>query len=113
VRATAEKVKTAFEVSYTVAAKADLVRMFDLLLDRARTVDELELAQRAIDAIRREVEERISRTPLVYRKATVSPFQRELIVPIGASGYIELFEIEGNSIVNILAVRHQLEDDDH
>ena len=40
-----------------------------------------------------------------------NPFLRELLIPFGAAGYVALFEIEANSIVSILAVRHQREDD--
>jgi plasmid stabilization system protein ParE len=106
-------VKKVFEVSYTPAARDDLDRLFDSLLNRASTLEDLDLAQRAVDAIRFEIEERLSRTPLVYRKAAISPFVRELIVPFGAAGYVVQFEIEGTAVVNILAVRHQLEDDYH
>ncbi len=66
-----------------------------------------------MDAIRFEIEERLTRTPLVYRKASDNPFVRELIVAFGASGYVVQYEIEGVAIVNILAVRHQREDDYH
>lgn len=55
----------------------------------------------------------LSRTPFIYRKAGTSPFLRELVIPFGRSGYAALFEIEDHSTVTILAVRHQLEDDDH
>lgn len=37
--------------------------------------------------------------------------QRELIIPFGASGYVTLYEIERESPVVILAVRHQIEAD--
>ncbi len=40
-------------------------------------------------------------------------FLRELIVPFGCSGYVALFEIEDESNVTVVAVRHQLEDDYH
>jgi hypothetical protein len=36
-----------------------------------------------------------------------------LIIPFGRSGYVALFEIENNSTVAAVAVRHQLEDDYH
>ena len=39
------------------------------------------------------------------------PFMRELIIPIGTSGYVALVEIESNTTVTILAVRHQREED--
>ena len=38
---------------------------------------------------------------------------RELIIPFGRAGYVALFEIENESIVAVVAVRHQLEDEYH
>jgi plasmid stabilization system protein ParE len=52
-------------------------------------------------------------SPFTCRKAGNSPFLRELIIPFGRSGYVALFEIENNSTVAVVAVRHQLEDDYH
>ena len=46
-------------------------------------------------------------------RSRYSAFVRELIIPFGNAGYVALFEIEGATTVNILAVRHQLEDDYH
>ena len=102
-----------FEVRYTETARTDLLRLFDFLLDRAQTVEDFDAAQDAIDAIRSEVEGQLSRSPFIYRKVGQSPFRRELIIPFRASGYVVLYEIEGRSLVNIVAVRHQLEDDYH
>ncbi|MBI4190819.1 MAG: type II toxin-antitoxin system RelE/ParE family toxin [Betaproteobacteria bacterium] len=39
------------------------------------------------------------------------PFLRELIIPVGSGGYVAMFEIEPGTTVNILAVRHQREED--
>jgi plasmid stabilization system protein ParE len=100
-------------VNYTLAARDHLDRLFDFLLDRAKVPADLKLAQRAIDALRVEIEERLSRTPLVYRKAGESPFARELIVAFGASGYVVQYDIAGYDVVNIPAVRHQREEDYH
>ena len=102
-----------FSVRYTAAAREDLLRLFDFLLERAQTVAEFDAAQGVIDALRTAVQGHLSRTPFIYRKAGNSPFLRELIVPFGNSGYVALYEIEGGDTVNILAVRHQLEDDYH
>jgi hypothetical protein len=52
-------------------------------------------------------------SPFTCRKAGDSPFLRELIIPFGRPGYVALFEIENNSTVAVVAVRHQLEDDYH
>ncbi len=100
-----------FEVRYTNDARDDLLRLFDFLLDRAKTVEDFDDAQLAIDAITIGVEGHLTRSPFIYRKVGESPFRRELIIPFRASGYVELYEIEDRSTVNVLAVRHQIEDD--
>jgi hypothetical protein len=52
--------------------------------------------------------------PFTCRKADPDdPFLRELLVSYGTSGYVALYEIEGDHTVTILAVRHQREDDYH
>lgn len=101
-----------FSVRYSGVARGDLIRLYEYLLERAKTVDDLELAQRALDAITDGVD-RLAVSPFVYRKAGASPFLRELLIPFGAAGCVALFEIEDASTVTILAMRHQLEDDYH
>jgi plasmid stabilization system protein ParE len=103
----------AFKVRVTAGARDDLLRLFDFLLDHARTVDDFDAARETIDAIESAAKERLARSPFLYRKAQQSPFLRELIVPFRASGYVVLYDIDEESAVNILAVRHQLEDDYH
>ncbi len=100
-----------FEVRYTDAAREDLLRLFDFMLDRAETIDDFDAAQAAIDAIRAAIEGHLSKTPFIYRKAGDSPFLRELIIPFQSAGYVALYEIVDGGIVNVVAVRHQLEDD--
>ena len=102
-----------FEVRYSDPARDDLLRLFDFLLEQARTAEDLDAAQAAIDAIRDAVERNLSRSPFVYRKAADSPFLRELLISFGGTGYVALYEIEDASHVMVLAVRHQLEDDYH
>ena len=102
-----------FEVRYTAAAREDVLRLFEFLLERAQTLEDFDAAQAAIDALRNAVQNHLSRTPFIYRKAGDNAFVRELIIPFGNTGYVALFEIEGAATVNILAVRHQLEDDYH
>ena len=82
------------------------------MLDRASTVEDLDVAERALSAITSAVDS-LGRSPFIYRKAGQSPFLRELLIPFGHSGYVALFEIEDSTTVTILAVRHQLEDDYH
>lgn len=101
-----------FAVRYSAGARDDLVRLYDFLLERASTVEDLDVAERALGAITSAVDS-LSRSPFIYRKAGQSPFLRELLIPFGHSGYVALFEIENASTVTILAVRHQLEDDYH
>ena len=102
-----------FEVLYSDSARADLIRLFDFLLDQAKTSEDFESAQVAIDVLRDTVERSLSRAPFVYRKAGNSPFLRELVIPFGGAGYVALYEIKDASHVMVLAVRHQLEDDYH
>ena len=101
-----------FAVRYSAGARDDLIRLYQHLLDRASTVEDLEVAERALNAITMAVDS-LARSPFIYRKAGQSPFVRELLIPFGHSGYVALFEIEDASTVTILAVRHQLEDDYH
>ena len=96
-----------FEGRYTQGAREDLLRLFDFLLDRAQTAEDFDDAQLAVNAIQASVQGQLSRTPFIYRKAGASPFLRELVIPFRAGGYVVLYEIEGGSMVNILAVRHQ------
>jgi plasmid stabilization system protein ParE len=103
-----------FEVRFTDAAREDLERLFDFLIERASSGEDLELAQRAIDAIRDAVTGHLAHTPYSFRKAGSSSLRRELIIPFGSSGYVALYEIEPEKErVVVLAVRHQLEDDYH
>ena len=101
-----------FVVRYSASARDDLKRLYEYLLDRATTVEDLDLAERALGTIIGSVDS-LGRSPFIYRKAGSSPFLRELLIPFGNSGYVALFEIEDASTVTILAVRNQLEDDYH
>ncbi|MEO5658595.1 MAG: type II toxin-antitoxin system RelE/ParE family toxin [Polaromonas sp.] len=102
-----------FHVNYTDTARDDLLRLFDFLLGHAQTIDDFNDAQLAIDTIASEAERHLGRTPFIFRKVGKSPFLRELIIPFGNSGYVALYEIENGETINILAVRHQMEDDYH
>jgi plasmid stabilization system protein ParE len=103
-----------FRVRLTRDAEADLERLFDFLLDRELSRDggDLSLPEQAIAALRSGIAT-LKTSPFTCRKAGQSPFLRELIVPFGRSGYVALFEIEGETDVAVLAVRHQREDDYH
>ncbi len=105
-----------FKVSYTDEARADLLRLFDYLLDQAQTAEDFDAAQEALDIIRSEIEVHLTRSPFIFRKADCvpsNPFLRELLIPFRRGGYVALYEIDGGERINILAIRHQLEDDYH
>ena len=102
-----------FDVRFSAAADEDLERLFDFLLNRAETVEDLDLAQVAIDAIRSVALNQLAVTPYSFRKTGKSPTRRELIIPFGATGYVALYEIASPTSVVVLAVRHQREQDYH
>ena len=104
---------SAFEVRYSDSARADLLRLFDFLLERAQTAEDFDSTQLAVDLIRDTVERSLSQTPFVYRKAGDNPFLRELLIPFRGAGYVALYEIKDAAHVTVLAVRHQREDDYH
>jgi hypothetical protein len=52
--------------------------------------------------------------PFACRKVdNGNPFLRELVIPFGGAGYVALFEIDDDTTLTLLAVRHQREDDYH
>ena len=103
-----------FEVRFADPALDDLNRLFDFLLERAQTVEDLGIAQVAIDEINATCAGNLSKSPFSYRKTAVSSLRRELIIPFGSTGYVVQYEIEPASLrVIVLAVRHQREDDYH
>lgn len=101
-----------YQVRYTAAAEDDLQRLFDFLLEH-----DIATARRALAAIRKSME-LLENFPFTCRKAQTgqipnSPFLRELVISFSASGYVALFEIENDTVVTVLAVRHQRESDYH
>lgn len=107
-----------FRVRYTRGARDDLKRLYGFLLERDTAA-----AQRALETIRKATH-MLASFPFTCRKVDEgNPFLRELIVSFGGSGYVALFEIEGDGEsrahvyddtgrhVTILAIRHQREDD--
>ncbi|KNC92575.1 plasmid stabilization protein [Trabulsiella odontotermitis] len=101
-----------YTLRYTLPASEDLIRLYGFLLDKENA--DLCLAQKALDAIECGVGQ-LAFFPYNCRKVLPNnPYLRELIIPFGGTGYIAMFEIDPlNSIVTILAVRHQREDDYH
>jgi len=102
-----------FEVRFSAAAEEDLERLLDFLLDKAETIEDLDLVTATIEAIRSSVLNQLAQTPFSFRKAGKSSTRRELIIPFGANGYVALYEIASTSSVVVLAVRHQREEDYH
>ncbi len=102
-----------FAVRFSAAAEDDLMRLFDFLLDKVETLEGLDRAQAAIEAVRSVALHQLATTPFSFRKAGNSPTRRELIIPFGATGYIALYEITSPTSVLVLAVRHQREEDYH
>jgi plasmid stabilization system protein ParE len=103
-------VTSSFSVSLTSAAREDLLRLYDFLVDK-----DIDAAARALDVIR-DALAILEKFPFSCRKAADGahgPRLRELVIPFGSAGYVALFEIDGPANVTILAVRHQREDDYH
>jgi len=101
---------TRFRVRFTPEAEADLLRLFDFLLEQ-----DVAAAENAREAITKAIE-LLELFRFSCRKALGgdgNPFLRELITPFGSSGYVALFEIENRDTVTLLAVRHQREEDYH
>jgi plasmid stabilization system protein ParE len=103
-----------FKVRLTRDAESNLDRMFDFILERelARDGGDLTLPELALAALPAGIAT-LKSSPFTCRKASQSPFLRELVIPFGRTGYVALFEIEDASNVVVVAVRHQLEDDYH
>lgn len=96
------------KLRFTPRARVDLERLYQFLAER-----DVAAARRALDTID-EAWAVIRNFPFACRKAPAgSPFLRELLIGFGDSGYVALYEIEGDEVVTVLAVRHQREDDYH
>ncbi|MEA9727447.1 type II toxin-antitoxin system RelE/ParE family toxin [Xanthomonas campestris] len=98
-----------FTIRFTEEARDDLARLYDWLL---QCVDgDFTTAERALQAFRESIAA-LEVAPLSCRKVRQgNPFQRELVIGFGPSGYALLFEVEDKQTVLALAVRHQREDD--
>lgn len=103
-----------FTVFVEAEAKADLLRLYAYLLERAEYTEDLDMADRALQAIDVAMTS-LANAPFLFRKAAGarSALRRELVVPFGASGYVVRYEIASPNLVVVLAVRHQHEADYH
>jgi plasmid stabilization system protein ParE len=97
-----------YAIRFTLEAEADLLRLYDFLLEK-----DVGAAERALEAVTAAIQ-LLGFSPFSCRKVyAANPFLREQIIPFGTSGYVALFEIAADRTVNILAVRHQREEDYH
>lgn len=97
-----------YELRYSAAARADIERLFAFLAQR-----DISAARDALEAIDRTAE-LLREFPFACRKADPQqPFLRELVIPLGGTGYVALFEIDDEKTVTVLALRHQREEDYH
>jgi plasmid stabilization system protein ParE len=97
-----------WRVRYTPAARDDLKRLYAFLLEH-----DIGAARHALVAIVKGAE-LLRWFPYSCRKLDPdNPLLRELLVSFGNAGYVLLYEIEDDSTITILAVRHQREDDYH
>lgn len=93
-------------VRFTAEAQEDLERLFRFLAEK-----DLQVAERALEKIDRAWN-LVRDFPFACRKATVdNPLLRELLISFGSSGYVALYEIDGDDLITVLAVRHAREDD--
>ena len=103
-----------FTVDLSEAAREDLLRLFDHVLERElqREGGDPQRARAALDAIRAGLDT-LTRSPFTCRKAGADPLMREVVIAFGRQGHVALFEIVDQARVLVLAARHQLEDDYH
>ncbi|MCX2865455.1 type II toxin-antitoxin system RelE/ParE family toxin [Paucibacter sp. PLA-PC-4] len=102
-----------YAVDFTQGAEDDLMRLYDLLLNRAETREDLDVADEAVRVIRQAALSHLSTTPYSYRKVGARSTLRELIIPFGTTGYILRFDIRSPQLVLVIGARHQREEDFH
>jgi plasmid stabilization system protein ParE len=102
-----------FAVEFAQGAEDDLVRLYDFLLNRAETLEELDMADEALKVIRQAALSHLSTTPYSYRRVGARSTLRELIIPFGTTGYILRFDIRSPELVLVIGARHQREEDFH
>ncbi|KQV52881.1 plasmid stabilization protein [Pelomonas sp. Root1217] len=100
-----------YAVEFTQGAEDDLLRLYDFLLNRAETLEELDVADGAVKVIRQATLSHLATTPYSYRRVGARSTLRELIIPFGTTGYILRFEICSPELVLAIGARHQREED--
>ena len=92
-------------VIFSAQAQYDIHRLYTFLVAK-----DVLTAQRAVLEIDCSIKNQLAKNPLIYRGITCG--LREYIIDFGNSGYIVLFDYNSKQrVIEILAVRHQLEDD--
>jgi plasmid stabilization system protein ParE len=99
-----------YQVLLTREAKDDLLRLEEFLEAAAIDSGDFDLPLRAVDAIMEEFGV-LERNPFTCRRVSDDPFERELVIPFGKTGYVALFRILSEAEVAVTAIRHQREDD--
>ncbi len=95
-------------IQFAEAARTDIERLYRFLADQ--NIPAADAALRALD----KGWEMLRSFPFSARKVDVAnPLLREMLIPFGNAGYVALFEIEDDTTLTVLAVRHQREDDYH
>lgn len=103
-----------YQVVVEQEAEADLLRLYSFMLERAAYLEDLEDAHRALEVIQTAIAQSLAATPFLFRRApTGGPLRRELVVPFGGGGFVVQYEVASPSVVVVLAVRHQREQDRH
>lgn len=99
-------------VEVSADAADDLERLYAFAVDREleRAFGDPAGAARMLDAIVDQLDV-LNRSPWTCRKAGDDPLVRELVIRHGHTGFVALFEIIDDSLVRVLAVRHQREED--
>ena len=78
-----------FHVQFTRTAQEDLERLFEFIIEReqASATGDLDIADHALEAIRTGIQT-LQTCPFTCRKASNSPFLRELVIPFGSSCHV-------------------------
>ena len=101
----------AYELVIAESARDDLERLHAFASD----IDP-DMAERALKTVESALQV-LTRHPHTCRKVQSSdlssPVLRELVIDFGNTGYLALFEVVGDAVVLVLAVRHQRESDYH
>jgi plasmid stabilization system protein ParE len=103
-----------FRVIFSPEAEEDLERIFDHAFQRTlkSPTGDLEIADGALETTRQSCA-MLAINPFCYRKVGEGVFVRELVVPLDATGFVAMFEIQNAETVRIGSIRHQRESDYH